>query len=159
MFSQWSKRYKERVVRTMFSDNGEHPTNQSGIAATCATRGIPSRVCVITGACPGPPTWHFGGGSHLIRDGNHFGLNYQRRPLHATNVCKKGCRRQCKCRSSNLQCTELCKCSGACGGNVQQLNVCCPFLVHSSSHSVSLSLFLVCLYMMYIMTMLLCKLY
>ena len=33
--------------------------------------------------------------------------------------CKKGCRRQCKCRSSNLQCTELCKCSGACGDNVQ----------------------------------------
>ena len=33
--------------------------------------------------------------------------------------CKKGCRRQCKCRASNLQCTELCKCSGACGDNLQ----------------------------------------
>ena len=30
-----------------------------------------------------------------------------------------------------------------------------PFLVHSSSHSVSLSLFLVCLYMTHIITMLL----
>ena len=35
-------------------DNGEHPTNQSGIAATCATRGIASGVCVTTGACSGP---------------------------------------------------------------------------------------------------------
>ena len=44
---------------------------------------------MITGACPGPrPDYvlHFGGGSHLIRDGNPFGMNYQRRPLHATNV-------------------------------------------------------------------------
>ena len=104
---------------------------------------------------------HFGGGSHLIWDGNPFGLNYQRSPLHATNVytADAGCRRQCKCRSSNLQCTELCKCSGACGDNVQTLKVCCHFLVHSSSHSVSLSLFLVCLYMTHIMTMLLCRLY
>ena len=29
---------------------------------------------------------HFGGGSHLIRRGNPFGPNYQRRPLHGTNV-------------------------------------------------------------------------
>lgn len=28
--------------------------------------------------------------------------------------CKKGCKRQCKCRSSNLQCTELCNCRGGC---------------------------------------------
>ena len=53
VFSQWCKRGRERVVRTMFSDNGEHPTNQSGVAATCATLGIPITVCVITGACPG----------------------------------------------------------------------------------------------------------
>ena len=33
--------------------------------------------------------------------------------------CKKGCRRQCKCRALNRRCTELCKCSGACGDNVQ----------------------------------------
>jgi hypothetical protein len=31
--------------------------------------------------------------------------------------CKKGCKRQCKCRSSNLQCTELCNCRGGCGDN------------------------------------------
>ena len=53
VFSQWSM---ERVVSTWFSDNGEHPTNQSGISATCATRGIASGVglCVFTGACSGP---------------------------------------------------------------------------------------------------------
>ena len=34
MFSQWGKRGKERVVRTMFSDNVEQPTNQSGVAAS-----------------------------------------------------------------------------------------------------------------------------
>ena len=51
VFSQWSM---ERVVGTGFSDNGEHPTNQSGIAATCATSGIAGGVCVITGACSGP---------------------------------------------------------------------------------------------------------
>ena len=28
-------------------DNGEHPTNQTDIAATCATRGIPSRAYII----------------------------------------------------------------------------------------------------------------
>lgn len=28
--------------------------------------------------------------------------------------CKKGCRQRCKCRSSNLPCTELCICRGAC---------------------------------------------
>ena len=44
---QWSM---ERVVGIGFSDNGEHPTNQSGIAATCATRGIANGVCVVTGA-------------------------------------------------------------------------------------------------------------
>ena len=46
----------ERVVSTWFSDNGEHPTNQSGIAATCATRGVASGVglYVVTGACSGP---------------------------------------------------------------------------------------------------------
>ena len=33
--------------------------------------------------------------------------------------CKKGCRRQCECRSLNRRCTELCKCSGACGDNLQ----------------------------------------
>ena len=68
--------------------------------------------------------------------------------------CKKGCRRQCKCRASNLQCTELYKCCGACMATTCSI----PFLVHSSSHSVSLSLFLVCLYMTHIMTMLLCRL-
>jgi hypothetical protein len=31
--------------------------------------------------------------------------------------CKKGCKRQCKCRASNLQCTELCNCRGACDDN------------------------------------------
>ena len=56
VFSQWSKRGKERVVRTRFSDNIEHPTN---IAAICATRGIPrSPSCLVV---------HFGGGSNLIR--------------------------------------------------------------------------------------------
>ena len=44
----------ERVVGTWFSDNGKHPANQSGIAATCATRGIASGVYVVTGACSGP---------------------------------------------------------------------------------------------------------
>ena len=119
MYSRmWSKQGQERVVRTRFSDNGEHPTN---IAATYATRGIPrSPSCLVL---------HFGGGSNLIRVENPFGLNYQRRPLHATNLyttdarraagCKKGCKRQCKCRALNLQCTELCKCSRACGDNVQ----------------------------------------
>ena len=33
VFSQWSKRGKERVVRTRFADNGEHSTNQIVIAA------------------------------------------------------------------------------------------------------------------------------
>ena len=51
VFSQWSM---EIVVGTWFSDNGEQPTNQSGIAATCATRGRASGVCVVTGACFGP---------------------------------------------------------------------------------------------------------
>ena len=70
--------------------------------------------------------------------------------------CKKGCRRQCKLRESNLQCTELCKCSGP-----DHVATTCSstFLVHSSSHSVSLSLFLVCLYMTHTITMLLCRLY
>ena len=51
VFSQWSS---ERVVGTWFSDNGTKQTNQSGIAATCATRGMASGVCVVTGACSGP---------------------------------------------------------------------------------------------------------
>ena len=56
MFSQWSKRGKERAVRTRFSDNGEHPTN---IAATCATCGIPRfPSCLVL---------HFVGGANLIR--------------------------------------------------------------------------------------------
>ena len=28
--------------------------------------------------------------------------------------CKKGCKHQCKCRSMNLECTELCNCKGDC---------------------------------------------
>ena len=36
---------------------------------------------------------HFGGGSHLIRGGNPSGLNYQRRPLHATNLYTADARR------------------------------------------------------------------
>ena len=28
--------------------------------------------------------------------------------------CTKGCKTQCKCRSANLECTELCKCNGEC---------------------------------------------
>ena len=51
VFRQWSV---EIVVGTWFSNNGEHATNQSGIAATCATRGIASGVCMVTGACSGP---------------------------------------------------------------------------------------------------------
>ena len=46
--------WKELLAYIWFSDNGEHPTNQSGIAATCATRGIANGVCVITGACSDP---------------------------------------------------------------------------------------------------------
>ena len=95
MFSQWGKRGRERVVRTMFSGNGEHPTNQSGVAATCATRCIPVRVCdhIRFSRSPSCLVLHFRDGSHLIRDGNHFGLNYQRRPLHATNVYTADARR------------------------------------------------------------------
>ena len=39
------------------------------------------------------PVLRIGGGSHLIRNGNPFGLNYQRRPLHATNVYTADARR------------------------------------------------------------------
>ena len=28
--------------------------------------------------------------------------------------CLKGCKKKCKCKSSNLKCTELCKCKGFC---------------------------------------------
>ena len=75
MFSQWSS---ERVV-THFSDNGTKQTNQSGIAATSATRGIAteyvwSQALVPVPIMPSPALWG-GGGSHLIRGGNPFGLN------------------------------------------------------------------------------------
>ena len=48
----------------MFSDNGAHPTKQSGIAATCTMRCIPSIVCVGTGDClvpvlPSPALWEW----------------------------------------------------------------------------------------------------
>ena len=85
MFSQWSKRGKEIVFRTRFSENGEHPAN---IAATCAKRGIPrSPSCLVL---------HLGEGEGWIKydsGGHPFGLNYQSRPLHATNVYNADARR------------------------------------------------------------------
>ena len=44
----------------------------------------------LTPVLPSPALW---GGSHLIRNGNPFGLNYQRRPQHATNVYTADARR------------------------------------------------------------------
>ena len=70
---------RKELLRTWFSDNGTKQTNQSGIAATCATRGIArgyvwSQALVPVPIMPSPALWG-GGGSHLIRGGNPFGLN------------------------------------------------------------------------------------
>ena len=71
VFSQWSME-RLNFVGTWFSDNGEHPTNQSDIAATCATRHSKRGMCghmrlFRSLSCL---VLHFGGGSHLIRGGN-----------------------------------------------------------------------------------------
>ena len=81
-----------------------------------------------------------------------------RRPLHATNVHTADARRTAVASAND----EHHIYSAQNSANVEDhvATTCSsPFLVHSSSHSVSLSLSLVCLYMTHIITRLLCRLY
>ena len=116
----------ERVVRKRFSDNGEQPTNQSAayqagyawLQALVPVHVEPSHALWVwlTSDSGWKPFWtELTEASTACYARAHCG-------------CKKGCRRPGKCRASNLQCTDLCKCSGACGGNVQLL-FSCPSLI------------------------------
>ena len=75
VFSQWSM---ERVVGTGFSDNGEHPTKPKRHSCNMcderhSKRGMCGRRRLLRSlSCL---VLHFGGGSHIIRGGNPFGLN------------------------------------------------------------------------------------
>ena len=57
---------RKELLRTWFSDNGTKQTNQSSIAATCATRGIArgyawSQALVPVPIMPSPELWGGGG--------------------------------------------------------------------------------------------------
>lgn len=66
---------------------------------------------------PSPGEWGW------KQDGEHWTPHWTDLPeasKHCTELihCRcnpeKGCTRRCKCKASNLPCTELCKCQGAC---------------------------------------------
>ena len=80
------------------------------------------------------------------------------RPLHATNVYNADSRRTADDSAHDVHRFYSAQNSANVADHVA-ITCSSPFLVHSPSHSVSLSLFLVCLYMAHIITMLLCRLY
>lgn len=74
-----------------------------------------SQCLVAAASLPSPSDWGW------VKDGPQWKPHWsdlQDASQHCYELihcgCKKGCRNRCKCRSSNLPCTELCTCRGAC---------------------------------------------
>ena len=124
VISQWGKRGKERVVRTISRTMENIPPSKAALLQHVrrAAYQLGYRMCdhMRLSRSPSCLVLHLG----WLTSDSEWKPSWTELPEASTACfervhcgCRKSCRRQCKCRSSNLECTELCKCSEACGDN------------------------------------------